>query len=258
MVYGRLGRLRHVSNFLGRKYHKINIGGVGTVHIRPKSSDVLSFRQVFEWKYYDLPDFGQFPRVRAAYQRILDSGRVPIIVDAGANVGAAAIWFSKLFPDASIIAIEPDADNADLCRLNTRIWQNVQVIEAALGSEPGAASLSNPERQAWSFRVTRSADGEVPVCTIPQIIRHDQRTQSLFLVKIDIEGFESDLFASNVEWLDEVEVVIIEPHDYMFSGEGRCQNFQREIAKRDFEILICGNNLIYVRLPAKTCGPASA
>jgi len=249
ITYSRVGRLRHVSNFLGRKYHIVNIPGAGTVYVRPKeSSDIWSFRQVFDAKDYDLSDYRQSPRIRAAYERILTSGRIPIIIDAGANVGAASIWFSKQFPEARIVAIEPDRDNAELCHLNTRGLQNIKVIEAAVGSEPGAVSLSNPAKKAWAFRATRKADGEIGVCTISQIILGEQ-SASLFLVKIDIEGFEDDLFANNVDWLDETEVVIIEPHDYIFAGEGRSLAFQRELGKRNFEILISGENLIYIRLP---------
>jgi FkbM family methyltransferase len=248
-TYGRLGRLRHVSNFFAQKYQLIDIRGVGTVRVRPKSSDIWSFLQVFECGYYNLADFDQFPRIRAAYQRKLDAGRIPIIIDAGANVGAASIWFSKLFPKARIFAIEPDRDNAELCRLNTHMRGNIKVIEGAVGSEPGRVSQSNPEKQRWSIRTTRSSDGEVPIWTMSQIILEEGHPASLFLVKIDIEGFEDDLFVCNTAWLDGAEVVILEPHDYMFAGQGRSRNFQRELANRNFEILICGNNLVYVRLP---------
>jgi FkbM family methyltransferase len=249
ITYGAAGRLRHVSNFLGQKYHIINIPGAGTVHVRPKSADISTFCQVFHGKEYNLSDYRQFPRIQAAYQRILDSGRIPVIVDAGANVGAASVWFSLQFPEARIFAIEPNRENAELCRLNTRSLPNVKVIEAAIGSEPGTVSLSNPWKKAWAFRTTRTADGEIAVRTIRHIILDERRAASVFLAKIDIEGFEDDLFANNNEWLDEAEVVIIELHDYIFAGEGKSRNFQREMAKRDFEILVSGASLIYVRLP---------
>jgi hypothetical protein len=45
------------------------------------------------------------------------------------------------------------------------------VIEAALGCEAGRVSLSNPEKQAWAIRTTRSDNGEVSVCTIPDLAR---------------------------------------------------------------------------------------
>ena len=249
ITYGTAGRLRHVSNFLGGKYHIVNISGAGTVHVRPHATDILSFCQVFHEKEYNLSDYPQFPRINAAYQRILDSGRIPVIVDAGAYVGAASIWFSTQFPEARILAIEPNWENAELCRLNTRGRPNVKVIEAAIGSEPGTVSLSNYAKQAWAFRTTRTADGEIAVCTIPHVILDEQRAASLFLAKIDIEGFEDDLFAKNNEWLDEVEVVIIELHDYIFAGQGRSRNFQREMGKRNFEVLVSVGSLIYVRIP---------
>ena len=94
---------------------------------------------MFHEKEYNLSDYRQFPRIHAAYQRILGSGRIPVIVDAGANVGAASIWFSTQFPEAHILAIEPNWENAELCRLNTRGRPNVKMIEAAIGSEPGTS-----------------------------------------------------------------------------------------------------------------------
>jgi hypothetical protein len=72
----------------------------------------------------------------------------------------------------------------------------------------------------------------------------------LFCVKIDIEGFESDVFASNTEWLDDVTVVLVEPHDWMLPGQGSSRTMQVAMAARPFEMLISGENLIYVRLPA--------
>jgi FkbM family methyltransferase len=249
VTYGAASRLRHVSNFLGGKYHIVDISGAGTVHVRPRTTDILSFYQVFHEREYDFSEYRQFPRILAAYQRILDSGRIPFIVDAGANVGAASIWFSTQFPEARILAIEPNGENAELCRLNTRGLPNVKVIEVAIGSEPGTVSLSNPAKQAWAFRTTRTTDGEIGVRTVSDLILDEQRPASLFLAKIDIEGFEDDLFANNNEWLDEVEVIIIELHDYIFAGQGRSRNFQREMGKRDFELLVCEGTLIYVRLP---------
>ena len=68
------------------------------------------------------------------------------------------------------------------------------------------------------------------------------------MCKIDIEGFESDLFADNLDWLDRFAVVAIEPHDWMFPGQGTSLSFQKAMAARDFEMVICGQNLIFLRL----------
>jgi FkbM family methyltransferase len=241
--------LRHLSGLLFRKYHVTNIKRVGTVHIRPTSSDAHTFIQVFSKREYDLSGRGQFLRVAAAYQRILDAGQTPIIIDAGANVGAASIWFAKQFPMARVLAVEPDAANAEVCRLNTSSLPNVKVIEAAIGSACGRVTLSNPTKQAWAIQTTRSDIGEVTVSTIPELVRDMQKPAKIFVVKIDIEGFEADLFANNTQWVDEPEVIMIELHDWLFPGKGTSRNVQREMATRSFEVLISGEILIYVRLP---------
>ena len=244
--------LRHISGLLGRKYHVTSIKRAGTVRIRPKSSDAQAFVDIFRYKTYDLSRCGQSPRVRETYQRILDAGQIPLIIDAGANVGAASIWFSRQFPQARILAVEPDADNAEVCRLNTRDLPNIKVIEAAIGSEHGWASLRNPEDQAWTLQTMRNKDGRIAVCTIPELVLVERQPAKIFLVKIDIEGFEDDLFAKSVDWVDEAEVIIIEPHDWLFPEKGKSRNFQKAMASRSFEIAISGDSLIYFRLPAQT------
>ena len=240
--------LRHVSRIMGRKYHTATIKRFGTIQLRPKSSDALVFAQVFRRKEYDLSPYGQHVRVTAAYQHIIEKGKTPIILDAGANIGAATIWFARLFPEAQVFAIEPDPENAELCRANTRGVANVTVIEAAIGSVRGTVTLSNPHGQSWAVQTERSNRGNIEIVTIPHLLSRVQRPAQVFLAKIDIEGFEDDLFAQNTEWLDEVEVVIIEPHDWLFAGRGTSASFQKEISRRDFEVLISGENLIYCRL----------
>jgi len=240
--------LRHISGLLGRKYHVTAVKGAGTIRIRPKTSDAQTFVDIFRHKTYDLSRWPQFRSVMAAYQRLLDAGQIPIIIDAGANVGAASIWFSRQFPRARILAIEPDAENVALCRLNTSGLPNVKIIEAAIGSESGSVSLKNPTNQAWAIQATRDEEGKTAVCTIPDIVRAEQSPAKLFLVKVDIEGFEDDLFADNTGWIDAAEVIIIEPHDWLFAGKGTSKNFQKAIGSGNFEILIYRENLIYIRL----------
>src|ERR1700722_6025602 len=241
--------LRHISGLLGRKYHVSTIKNAGKVHIRSRSLDASTFIEIFRGKAYDLSGLAQFPHVMANYQRILDAKQIPIIIDAGANVGAASIWFARQFPEARIIAIEPDADNAEVCRLNTGRLPNVKVIEAVIGSEHGQVSLSNPANRSDSVQTARSEGGKIPMRTISELVLEEQYQKQLFLVKIDIEGFEDNLFAKNTEWIDEAEVIIIESHDWLFPGKGKSRNFQKAIADREFEILISGENLIYIRLP---------
>lgn len=240
--------LRHASALAGRKYHHATLRRGGRVTFRPRTSDAETFIDIFRHGAYDFSWLKQYDRVLNTYRGILESGRAPVIVDAGANVGAASIWFCEVFPDARIYAIEPDRENAEVLRLNTRQRRNVEVIEAAIGSCDGRVSLHNPDKQAWAIQTERDAAGTVPVVTIANLLERDDEAKALFLVKIDIEGFESDLFQGNLEWLDAVEVVIIEPHDWMHPGAGTSRNFQKAMIERSFEMIISGENLVYLRV----------
>jgi hypothetical protein len=63
-----------------------------------------------------------------------------------------------------------------------------------------------------------------------------------------LKDFESDLFAENTHWLDDVYAIYIELHDWHFPGMMKTKNFQSAIATQEFEIFICGKHLLYVRV----------
>ena len=180
-----------------------------------------------------------------AVPRDIKTGRKPVIVDAGANIGAAALWFRKTYPDAAIVAVEPEPGNLEVLKRNLANRQNMIAVAAAIGSEPGFVEVKN-ESLSWAARTTRAKNG-VPVITMAEAFA-SVKDGVPYIAKIDIEGFESDLFSANVEWLNEVYMVIIEPHDWMLPGMKSSRSFQSAISRHEFEIFISGENLIYVRV----------
>jgi FkbM family methyltransferase len=220
---------------------------IGSIALRPLDSDVKVLRQVFAQREYDLDRYPQGERVRAAYAAIISAGRTPVIVDAGANIGASSIWFAREFPRSRIIAVEPSPDNAVLCRRNCKRFDNIMIVEAAIGSAAGAVKLNNPEGAAWAVQTERDDSGHTRVATIQDLVSSLGDNFQLFIVKIDIEGFESDLFSSNTAWVSDSFVIIIEPHDWMLPGEHSSAFFQTAVLGQDFELLISGENLIFVR-----------
>lgn len=70
-----------------------------------------------------------------------------------------------------------------------------------------------------------------------------------FIAKIDIEGFESDLFARNTGWIEDFFAIAVELHDWMLAGQRGSGTFQTAMAARTgFEVFLKGENLIYVRV----------
>lgn len=223
-----------------RAQARVRLPGGGQATVRGRDSDFGTLRQVFRDQEYAILSDTHRRRVRERYQAILAEGRTPVIIDAGANIGSAALWFKQQYPRASVVAIEPDPSNSAILRQNA--VDGIIALQAAIGSEPGHVSVV-PNDRSWAIRTERADDG-CPVVTVQQAAERVPNG-SLFIVKVDIEGFESDLFRSNLAWLDEPAAVYLEPHDWMTPGTSK--SFQAAFGERDFDLIMRGENLIYVR-----------
>jgi FkbM family methyltransferase len=245
--FGPLFLKRHLPRLTGAETARVSIKPVGNIHLRAGESDVAAVRQVFRDGGYGI-DFASAvgARIMNRYDEIIASGRLPTIVDAGANIGAATILFHALFPKAHIVSIEPEPGNFSVLKKNADNCEQIQLIHAAVGSTEGFVSIKN-EGLGWATRTERASIG-TPVITMKTAFGTIPNGVP-FVAKIDIEGFEADLFSANLEWLDETYVVFIEPHDWMLPGKSTSRTFQRAMGFRDYELFIGGETLTYVRSP---------
>jgi FkbM family methyltransferase len=190
-------------------------------------------QQIFHNDDYRLGRFGLHGAFMLHLKSIRDSGRRPLIIDAGANIGASPIYFLSQYPGAVVVAVEPERNNCRLLRANCE-GLDVRLIEAALCGQPGPRFLSDPGLSDWGFRVSDQGLYEVrdyPIDTYAPVI-----------LKIDIEGGEKDLFSGDVSWLAVMPIVIIELHDWMLPGEAIARNFLRAISALDFDFIHVGEN----------------
>jgi FkbM family methyltransferase len=183
-------------------------GTEASVTVRLGTSDVDVYAGVFmagkyAWKFAEPPK---------------------VIVDAGAYIGLSAVYFAIRYPDAVIIAIEPGADNFELLAKNTAGFPNIRLVRAALWTDSGEISLSDPGEGAWGLRVAApGSPGHAPVedlvraVTVDEI-RAEQGLDKIDLLKMDIEGTERELFAAAESWLPAVRAIHIELHDRVKDG----------------------------------------
>lgn len=199
--------------------------------------------QIFIRLDYDFAKLHRAREIEAFRERLKESGRRPLIIDAGANCGMATKYFALTYPEAHIVAIEPDAGNLALARHNNTA-SDAMFLQAAVGSTDGRARLVDPGMGHWGLRVEADPDGGVPIVGVNGIVEAAIGAgMSPFIVKIDIEGFESELFSHNTEWIDQFPVLIIELHDWMLPGSGSARSFLREIAARDRDFVYHGENV---------------
>lgn len=138
-----------------------------------------------------------------------------LVLDLGANVGYASIYFLNRFPSARIIAVEPDPENFRVCEQNLSDYSDrVRVLQAAVWSQRTHLVL---ERGPWddAVQVREARDGEttaIATVDMPSIL---ELTGGLpvDLLKIDIERSELELFRGNPNrWLPFVRNIAIELH----------------------------------------------
>jgi FkbM family methyltransferase len=235
---------QRLSTLLGSAECSVRMAGVGPISLRPRSTDLASFRRVFEGDEYRIPDAAA-DAVKSRYQAILAADRTPVIVDAGAYVGAAAIFFARCFPQAHVVALEPDEDSFRLLKSNLRDHPQVTAIQAAAAGERGHVRLVR-RSEAWATQVERSNEG-IPSMTMNEAFASVPNGEP-FIAKMNIEGFETDVFSGAFEWLDKIGLLFIEPHDWLLPGKHTSRSFQRALGERDFDLFIVGPHLCYARV----------
>jgi FkbM family methyltransferase len=239
---------RHSPLLTGGSAATVQIPDVGSVRLRIRESDVNVVRQVFRCREYQVNNDPLRARIVQCYDEILETGKIPTIVDAGAHIGIATLWFQHTYPRAQVVAVEPEVGNFELLKENAGHKSGVILLRAAVGATSGFVTIQNDGQHAllgWAARTHRAEQG-VPIVTMADAFS-TVKNGAPFIAKIDIEGFESDLFSCNTEWLKGVFVVYIEPHDWMLPRKMTSRTFQRAMAALDFEIHISGENLLYVR-----------
>ncbi len=155
------------------------------------SSDIFVFRQVYENKEY-------MPLIKLLQNDKVYNKPV-LIVDAGANVGYTAVLLKLYFPEAILLAIEPDVANAKQISLNfaANKIDNTEVIVAGVWSHDCWLELKKDKSKGeeWGFYVAESSSPTglrgIDILNLPQL----NNGGIIDILKIDIEGSEAKLFA---------------------------------------------------------------
>lgn len=204
--------------------------------LRPGTSDVPTFDQVFIAEEYGF-SFGDLkPR---------------LIIDAGANVGFATLYLARRFPDAQIIALEPEDRNFDLLLANTRALPNVKAIKAALWPRECGLRIVNLGSEPWAFRVEEVETPDAPIQgTTVEALLALAGAQEVDLLKIDIEGAETEVFGEGCHrWLGGVSAIVIELHDWFRPGCAAA--FYRAVSQYAFVQYQRGENTLVLKEPTR-------
>ena len=94
---------------------------------------------------------------------------VDLVLDIGANIGAAALWFHRRYPQAEVVGVEADPRTAAVARANLADQAGVWVLNAAISDHAGEATLwVAPESWASSTAIAAGAPIRVPAVTLDE------------------------------------------------------------------------------------------
>ena len=197
---------------------------------RPNTADVVTFEEVFVAREYELP-FADF-----------HPGH---ILDLGANIGYASVYFAARWPQARILAVEPSRKNLALLTRNTRPWHRITALQAAVWTRSARLQIANPDDAANAYRMIETAgpDGDgIQAYTIGHFMTR-LGGGPIDLLKMDVEGAEAEILRHGADWLDRIRVLMIELHDRIVPGcaEALC----RALQGRRFHQEIVGANLAF-------------
>lgn len=144
------------------------------------------------------------------------------IIDGGANIGLASIAFKSLFPDAKILAIEPDKENFDQLKKNLEPYPDINMINKGIWNKKSIVRVSDKYNVGkWGMvteEIATETENSVSTVTIDEIMNL-YHLDEIDILKLDIETAEREVFSSGYEcWLPKVKIIVIELHDSLSKG----------------------------------------
>ena len=191
-------------------------------------------------------DFPAFHQIFLNDEYLIDLNFEPLtIIDCGANVGYASIYFKNRFPNAKIISIEPDISNFEYLKINTKFYNDIFILQGAIWNKNTNLVIKDIGLGNWGFvieELLNEHENSIKAYTIQNLMLLFE-IDKIDILKIDIEGSEKELFESNFEfWLGKVKVIIIELHDLIRPGSSK--SFFKAISNYEYSLKLRGEYII--------------
>ncbi len=169
------------------------------IYVRPGTPDAQVVLQSF---------------AREAYGYVVPPAPVRLIIDAGANIGDTALWYATRFPQAVVVAVEPDPDNAAVLAKNCAPYrERIHVLRAALWPTPDRSLAMAGAYTGARVRETGMEGDSACPSIDPLTILRNSGEEWIDIFKMDIEGAEESVFSGDCDvWLEKTRTISVEIH----------------------------------------------
>ena len=148
----------------------------------------------------------------------------PLIIDGGANIGLATLYWKRKIPDARILAFEPDPEIYAVLEWNCRAhgYPDVELLNHGLWSED-TTLLFRPEAGDAGTLVDQTSEvepePEISQDSVPvpvSVVRLPPYLDGpVDLLKLDVEGAEVEVLLDCRDSLASVSRVFVEYHSFV-------------------------------------------
>ena len=162
----------------------------------------------------------------------------PLIIDIGAHKGESVIFFKSIFPDSSIISFEPDEDNflelKKVSEIHNSKCHNYGVGRLNIKRKFYKQSLSHlgsflkiNNNSLDSLGYSKKALNQtkiIEMISLDEFCKNYNIT-NIDLIKIDVQGFESEVLCGSNKILKNTKSVMVEISLYDFYDKINMDNF---------------------------------
>jgi FkbM family methyltransferase len=168
----------------------------------------------------------------------------PVILDCGANIGLATLYFKHLYPQARITAFEADPDTAEVLRANVanNNLRDVEVRNLMLANTEGASTFfvsNDPTGNLMgSANPNRVSDHREVTVTSARLSAFIQGP--IDFLKLDVEGSEFDVLEDLIATgtLGQIRSMVIEYHHKIGNAPSRLSRFLSMLEDHGYEYQI--------------------
>lgn len=140
----------------------------------------------------------------------------PRILDCGANLGLASLYFKRLYPKARITAYEADPEIHALLRDNLAANEagDTEAVQAAVWTREGTLDFRCEGADSGAVDGV-AGDLTGTVRAVPCLrLRDVLEREPVDLLKLDVEGAEGEILADCAGALGQVRALIAEMHEF--------------------------------------------
>jgi FkbM family methyltransferase len=181
--------------------------------------------------------------VRQHYYFHCDS-HTPVILDCGANLGMASLYFKWLYPEARIVAFEPDPETFQLLAKNiARNGLDIQAHNCALWDQDGELNFFVDDREPGSLLMSAYSSRTNGKCiTVPARKLSGFIEGQVDFLKIDVEGSEQRILEELVGSgkIANIRQMVVEYHHRIAHHKSNLAEFLRLLEQAGFEYQIHG------------------